>query len=184
MAGGINAAIVPCLKCAGPAHRIAEGQEDDYYRCGGCGSEFGIDWFYDGPPQSPCWPITEEEIQERRRLAAGVSGNLLKPESAPAGHYSDENGRMLLNLGIQLSRTEDYGQALEHFGMAADCFAETGNRLMLGVCKMNVAAMHRKQGDDAMAFLRYEQAERVFREIGDSRMVEEAQKQMRGLRVQ
>jgi len=43
MAGGENAAIVPCLKCAGPAHRTYEGQEDDHYRCSECGFEFGID---------------------------------------------------------------------------------------------------------------------------------------------
>ena len=70
MAGGVNATIVPCLKCAGPAHRTCEGMEDDHYRCSECGSEFGIDWSYNGPPQSPCWPISKEEAEKIREMAA------------------------------------------------------------------------------------------------------------------
>lgn len=74
MAGGANAVIVPCLKCAGPAHRIHEGQENDHYRCSECGFEFCIDWSYDGPPETPRWPISEEEAEEIRKMAALVYG--------------------------------------------------------------------------------------------------------------
>jgi len=74
MAGGANAAIVPCLKCAGPAHRTYEGQEDDHYRCSECGSEFGIDWSVEGPPETPRWPISEEEAKKIREMAALVLG--------------------------------------------------------------------------------------------------------------
>src|SRR5262245_46062490 len=74
MAGGENAAIVPCLKCAERADRISEGQEDDYYRCQTCGYEFGIDWSYEGPPSKPCWPISAEEAKTRRKMAAQVFG--------------------------------------------------------------------------------------------------------------
>ena len=38
MAGETNASIVPCLRCAGAAHRTAEGQEDDQYKCSECGT--------------------------------------------------------------------------------------------------------------------------------------------------
>jgi hypothetical protein len=69
MAGGINAATVPCLKCAGAAGRTSEGLENDYYECAACGFRFGIDWYYEGPPQKPCWPISEEEAERRRREA-------------------------------------------------------------------------------------------------------------------
>ncbi len=79
MAGGVNAAIFPCLRCAGPAHRTYEGQEDDHYRCSECGSEFNIDWSYDGPPQSPCWPISEEETEKIRKMAAQVFRRRSKP---------------------------------------------------------------------------------------------------------
>lgn len=76
MAGGGNAAIVPCMKCAGRANRTCEGQEDDHYRCSECGFEFGIDWSQDGPPETPRWPISEEEAQEIREKATlfGVGG--------------------------------------------------------------------------------------------------------------
>jgi DNA-directed RNA polymerase subunit RPC12/RpoP len=74
MAGGKNAAIVPCGKCVRAAVRTSEGLEDDYYRCSECGYEFGIDWSYDGPPQKPCWPISEEETEERRKIAGLVFG--------------------------------------------------------------------------------------------------------------
>jgi hypothetical protein len=69
MAGGTKADIVPCMRCAGAAHRTAEGQEDDHYKCSECGNKFLIDWSYDGPPQRACWPISEEEAKEIRRLA-------------------------------------------------------------------------------------------------------------------
>jgi hypothetical protein len=70
IAGGTNAAIVPCVRCVGPAVRTCEGLEDDHYRCSKCGYEFSIDWDYDGPPQAPCWPISEEETKKRRKMAA------------------------------------------------------------------------------------------------------------------
>ena len=68
MAGGINAAIVPCLKCVGRAVRTSEGIEDDWYECTECGSKFGIDWSHGGPPQKPCWPLSEAEDKEARRI--------------------------------------------------------------------------------------------------------------------
>lgn len=70
MAGGVNAAIVPCSKCVGRAVRTSEGLETDWYSCTECGARFGIDWAYDGPPQTPCWPISEAEAEERRKVAA------------------------------------------------------------------------------------------------------------------
>jgi hypothetical protein len=73
MAGGVNAAIVPCWKCAGPAHRVYEGFEDDHYKCGECDFGFGIDWSRSGPPQSPCWPISEEEASQIRELWGRMS---------------------------------------------------------------------------------------------------------------
>jgi len=45
--------LVPCLKCAGCAVRISEGQENDCYRFSSCGYEFLIDWSYNGPLQKP-----------------------------------------------------------------------------------------------------------------------------------
>jgi hypothetical protein len=78
MAGGVNAAIVPCGKCAGPSHRTYEGQEDDHYRCSECGYTFGIDWHVDGPPQYPCWPISEEKAEEIRKTAVQIFGVLRK----------------------------------------------------------------------------------------------------------
>lgn len=64
MADGANAAIVPCLKCAEPAHRTYEGPEDDRYRCSEHSFEFAMDWSYDGPPQRPRWPSSEEEAEK------------------------------------------------------------------------------------------------------------------------
>jgi hypothetical protein len=75
MAGGEYAAIVPCLRCAGAADRIHEGLEDDHYRCRKCHCEFAIDWSYDGPPENPCWPISEEEAEERRKIAKKIYSN-------------------------------------------------------------------------------------------------------------
>ena len=72
MAGGEHATIVPCLYCAGPADRIFEGLEDDHYRCRECHSEFNIDWSYEGPPKSSCWPISEEDAKEIRRMGMGA----------------------------------------------------------------------------------------------------------------
>jgi hypothetical protein len=79
MAGGINAAIVPGLKCAGAANRITEGQETDQYSCSACGFGFLIDWYEGGPPETPCWPISEEEAERRRAEAALVFARLSNP---------------------------------------------------------------------------------------------------------
>lgn len=87
MAGGIYAAAVPCLKCAGRADRIYEGLEDDYYRCSACDYEFGIDWASAGPPLKPCWPISEAEAAERRSWATHVVGTRPGPNAEQA---SDE----------------------------------------------------------------------------------------------
>jgi hypothetical protein len=70
MAGGPNAAAVPCFRCAGRAERTGEGQEDDRYRCTACGLEFGIDWAYTGPPDHPRWPPGEEEAARIRQAWA------------------------------------------------------------------------------------------------------------------
>ena len=72
MAGGENAALVPCLNCVGRAIRTFEGMEDDWYECTECGAKFGIDWSHEGPPQKPCWPLSEEEIKEARRVIAVI----------------------------------------------------------------------------------------------------------------
>jgi hypothetical protein len=61
MAGGPNAAVIPCLFCAGPADRQSEGLETDYYRCRSCGAGFGFDFEEAGPPERPMWPITPEQ---------------------------------------------------------------------------------------------------------------------------
>jgi hypothetical protein len=90
MAGGTNASIVPCMKCAGAAHRTAEGQENDHYECSECGNEFLIDWYYDGPPQRPCWPISEEEAKNIRRLARLFYGELSESEQEGQTSNSDE----------------------------------------------------------------------------------------------
>ncbi len=74
MAGGANAAIFPCGKCAGPAHRTHEGLETDLYQCSECGYKFGVDWSVDGPPQTPNWPISKEEAEKIREMAALVFG--------------------------------------------------------------------------------------------------------------
>lgn len=78
MAGGINAAVVPCLRCVGPAQRTAEGLENDYYECAECGFSFGIDWAYDGPPRKPCWPISAEDAERRRKEADHMFRTVLK----------------------------------------------------------------------------------------------------------
>ncbi len=68
MSGGINAAIVPCMKCLGRAVRVYEGMENDGYECNECGHKFSIDWSHGGPPVKPCWPLSEEEENEARRI--------------------------------------------------------------------------------------------------------------------
>ncbi len=55
MAGGPHAAIVPCIRCLGPADRTHEGLETDRYRCRECGTDFLIDWS-DGAPTEDRWP--------------------------------------------------------------------------------------------------------------------------------
>lgn len=70
MAGGEHAAIVPCLKCTGPAHRTTEGLENDSYLCAVFGFALLIDWPYEGPPRTHCWPISEEEAGRRHKVAA------------------------------------------------------------------------------------------------------------------
>ena len=84
MAGGMNAAIVACWKCAGEAHRTYEGMEDDYYECGKCGFKFGIDWSHSGPPQTACWPISEEQASQIREVWAKMLEKRSKPESDQA----------------------------------------------------------------------------------------------------
>ena len=68
MAGGINAASVPCIKCLGQALRVYEGMENDSYECIQCRQKFSIDWSHGGPPAKPCWPLSEEEEKEARRM--------------------------------------------------------------------------------------------------------------------
>ena len=75
MAGGEHAAIVPCVRCLGPSNRIYEGLEDDHYRCRECHCEFAVDWSYDGLPEKPCWPISQEEAEERRKIAQYIYCN-------------------------------------------------------------------------------------------------------------
>ncbi len=65
MAGGPNAAAVPCLACGAKAVRTYEGSEDDHYRCTACARTFGIDW-HRGAPESPCWAPTPEELRAAR----------------------------------------------------------------------------------------------------------------------
>jgi len=69
MAGGPNAAIAPCMRCAGPADRTSDGLETDWYRCRACERTFGICWDGEPLPERPMWPITEEEADKIRALA-------------------------------------------------------------------------------------------------------------------
>lgn len=62
MAGGPHTAVVMCMLCAGKAVRVYEGYEDDHYCCEACGEGFGLDWRR-GPPTSPCWPPSPEELE-------------------------------------------------------------------------------------------------------------------------
>ncbi len=48
MAGGPNASVAPCMRCADPADRITEGWETDLNRCRSCGIKFGIDFEAEG----------------------------------------------------------------------------------------------------------------------------------------
>jgi len=138
MAGGVNAAIVPCLKCAGAAHRTSEGQENDYYQCGECGFEFGIDWSYDGSPQTPCYPISEQDTIERREMAARVFGDVLAKNTSPHEQliekYRDVITRALPNHEaasellkpevIARFSDEELQKAIKRFTRLADAEAE------------------------------------------------------------
>ena len=75
MAGGINAAIVACMKCIERAVRTYEGIETDGYQCSACGFQFSIDWSHTGAPQKPCWPLSEEEAEEARLISHLIKGN-------------------------------------------------------------------------------------------------------------
>ena len=80
MAGGINTAIVPCMKCVGRAVRVSEGLENDGYECSECGHTFIIDWSHGGPPTKPCWPLSEEEEKEARRIIELIKKRRESPE--------------------------------------------------------------------------------------------------------
>lgn len=112
MAGGVNAAIVPCMRCAGAAHRTSEGLENDYYKCEECGYGFGIDWSYEGPPREPCWPISEEEARERRAMADRVFNTILKDKSADLkGRTEEQNGERLQNPEVESDTAHGSGRA-------------------------------------------------------------------------
>lgn len=115
MAGGMNAAIVPCMRCAGPAHRTSEGVENDYYKCDECGYGFGIDWSYEGPPREPCWPISEEEALERRAMADRVFNTVLKDKSADLkGRTEEQNEERLQNP--EAESDTPHGSGFRHGG--------------------------------------------------------------------
>ncbi len=67
MAGGPNAASTVCPQCLGRAERTSEGIEDDHYECPTCGERFGVDWSH-GQPEEPCWPPTEEQLEQARQM--------------------------------------------------------------------------------------------------------------------
>ena len=54
MAGGPNAAVVPCMECGARAVRVHEGFETDQYLCE-ARHAFGIDW-RGAPAEEPMWP--------------------------------------------------------------------------------------------------------------------------------
>ena len=90
-------------------------------------------------------------------------------------------GRLLFQRALLLVQEEEEAEATEHFRMASEQFEQTPNALMLGLCKMNLAALYRKSGDTASAFFLYEQAERLFQATGDPTMLAEARKQLQQL---
>ena len=69
MAGGVHAAVMMCLHCAGKANRVREGVEDDGYECEECGRTFGVDWSR-RRPEAPLWPPSPAEQEALRRLVA------------------------------------------------------------------------------------------------------------------
>ena len=75
MAGGPNAAVVPCWHCAEPANRTREGLETDSYRCTNCGCQITLDFEAFGPADRPMWPPTpEERTAILESAAAGLWG--------------------------------------------------------------------------------------------------------------
>ena len=53
--------------------RVSEGLEDDWYESTECERKLGIDWSVDGPPESPCWPPSDEDravFEEMSKLLA------------------------------------------------------------------------------------------------------------------
>ena len=64
MAGGPNAAVAGCWRCAELANRVSEGIESDGYLCASCGYQFSIDFFSSGPPSEPLWPLTPRQKAE------------------------------------------------------------------------------------------------------------------------
>jgi hypothetical protein len=81
MAGGVNAAVVPCIKCLGRAVRTGEGLETDLYECTECGFAFSFDWSHGGPPRKPCWPLSEEEMTEAKRILALLNRQRSEPDT-------------------------------------------------------------------------------------------------------
>ena len=69
-AGGPNAAMSPCMYCAGPADRTNGGLETDFYLCRDCGRTFGIDFDAGGPPREPLWPPARERVLAKLVLLA------------------------------------------------------------------------------------------------------------------
>ena len=96
MAGGPNAALVPCIHCGRCAVRIGEGLEDDLYRCE-AGHDFGIDWSHGGPPAGPQWPPSPqwladfEAVQARRGAGAGGGNGEARP--SPAGAQVEKTAK-------------------------------------------------------------------------------------------
>ena len=78
MAGGPNAAAVLCMSCLGKALRVAEGLEDDQYRCEHCGAEFGVDWSH-GAPTAPTWPPSEQDLAAARLLRDRIRSHSQRP---------------------------------------------------------------------------------------------------------
>jgi len=104
MAGGEYAAILPCLRCAGPADRIFEGLEDDHYRCRECHAEFAVDWSYDGPPKTPCWSISEEEAEECRQIARKRYSNKKNEDRRELKYVRPERGIFLTLIAKEENR--------------------------------------------------------------------------------
>ena len=61
MAGGPNAQEVMCMECGSKANRIVEGLETDQYQCS-AGHQFSMNWSHGGPPDTPQWPPSQEQL--------------------------------------------------------------------------------------------------------------------------